>query len=89
MEKKIIDLASLTDSELLQEFADRAIAYQASTERLDEFKREHDCTCGDDCGGECGAFAKYQDLVIDNDDNFCRLREVVRFVKQDDEIWMC
>lgn len=76
MEKKIVDLSTLTDRELLQELADRLIAEQKSREA--QFVSELDN------GGDADA-----ELTMAHDEDWCRVRECVRFIKGDDTIWEC
>lgn len=45
--------------------------------------------CENNYDGESEYNSDYDDLKLDNDDDFCRLREIVRFVKKDDAIWTC
>lgn len=83
MEKKIIDLETLTDKQLLEEFADRVMAYEESTNALNRWKDENDYSEDDEFNYE------FADLKIDNDEDFCRVREVIRFIKKDETIWEC
>ena len=81
MEKKIVDLENLTDKQLLEEFADRVMAYEESTNVLNRWKEENDYSDEDEFDSE------FADLKMDNDEDFCRVREVIRFIKKDDTIW--
>ena len=83
MEKKVIDLETLTDKQLLEEFADRVMAYEESTSALNRWKKENHYSEDDDFNYE------FDDLKIDNDEDFCRVREVIRFIKKDETIWEC
>jgi len=87
MEKKILDLATLTDKELLQELADRLIAYDKSgTEmfmwRMERGYSEEDCE-------ESSEWQEWDDLKTEHDEDWCRVRECVRFIKKDDSLWEC
>lgn len=85
MAKEITDLSTLTDAQLLAEFADRVLAYEKSADRLAEWEADRKVggvlTLDDEMSDE------RSDLVLDHDDDYCRLREIVRFVKRDDTIW--
>ena len=48
MEKKVIDLETLTDKQLLEEFADRVMAYEESTSALNRWKKENNYSEDDD-----------------------------------------
>lgn len=76
MKKKIVDLSTLTDRELLEELVDRLIVEQKSREAKFISELDH--------GGDADP-----ELTLDNDEDWCRVREVVRFVKKDDSIWIC
>lgn len=83
MEKKIVDLEKLTAEELLNELADRLIAHEESGLRLSQWKAENNYS------EEDGFNAEYDDLKTDHDEDWCRIREVVRFIKGDNTIWEC
>lgn len=105
MEKKVVNLESLTDNELLQEFADRVMAYEKSLMELHQVELERAKSEGtndtvmdalgyvpDYCGTEEvdeEEEERYNELKMENDNDFCRVREIVRFVKKDDTIWEC
>ena len=76
MEKKIVDLETLSDRELLEELVDRLLVEHESG--LKKYNSELDN------GGEADP-----ELTMDNDEDWCRIREVVRFVKKDNTIWEC
>ena len=87
MKKKIVDLEKLTDKELLNELADRLLAEQKSKERMWEWRNkrgysEEDCEASSE-------WQEWDDLKTDNDEDWCRVRECVRFIKKDDSIWEC
>lgn len=82
-EKRIVDLEKLTPKELLEELVDRLIDHEESGTRLSEWVMTHDY----DPDGEFNE--KYDDLKADYDEDWCRVREVVRFVKGDDTLWQC
>ena len=82
-EKRIVDLEKLTPNELLEELVDRLIDHEESGTRLSEWVRTHDY----DSDGEFNE--EYDNLKTDHDEDWCRVREVVRFVKGDDTLWQC
>ena len=83
MKKKIVDLEKLTAVELLNELADRLIAHEKSGLRLLQWKAENNYSEEDEFNAE------YDDLKTDHDEDWCRIREVVRFIKGDNTIWEC
>ena len=83
MKKKIVDLEKLTAKELLNELADRLIAHEESSNRLAQWKAENNYSEDEEFNAE------YDDLKTDHDEDWCRIREVVRFIKGDDTIWEC
>jgi len=89
MEKKIVDIETLTEKELLNEFADRFLAYEESALKMWEFRNglgysEEDCECA-----EPEVADRWDELKTEHDDDFCRCREVVRFVKGDKTLLEC
>lgn len=76
MKKKIIDLETLSDRELLEELVNRLLVEHESA--LKKYNSELDN------GGDADP-----ELAMDNDEDWCRIREVVRFVKKDNTIWEC
>lgn len=78
------DLGTLTDRELLEEFADRVLAYEEAKAKTFVWKLEHDIF-----GDEYECNPDYQDLKMDEDEKFCLVRECVRFVKNDETLLWC
>lgn len=85
--KKVVDLADLTDKELLQELADRLIAHEESGNRMFMWRTERGYS-EEDCE-ESSEWQEWEDLKTDHDEDWCRVRECVRFIKKDDTIWEC
>lgn len=95
--KPMTDLATLTKDELLEVFADRYLAYEESQLNLHEWEREN--AWDDDSEfNACLASAtelehkrlgEHNTLLIKNDENFCLVRECVRFIKKDDTLLEC
>ena len=95
--KPMVDLATLTKDELLEVFADRYLAYEESQAKLHEWEREY-AWDEDSEFNACLASAteleqerlmEHNNLVIKNDENFCLVRECVRFIKKDDSLLEC
>ena len=87
MEKKIVDLSTLTDKELLQELADRLIAHEKSGTEMFMWRKERGYS-EEDCE-ESSEWQEWDDLKAEHDDDWCRVRECVRFIKKDDTLWEC
>jgi len=87
MEKKIIDLATLTDKELLDELANRLIAYDKSGTEMFMWRTERGYS-EEDCE-ESSEWQEWDDLKTEHDDDWCRIRECVRFIKGDDTLMAC
>jgi hypothetical protein len=92
-----VDLDRMTDRRLLEEFADRVLAYENSQTALHEWEREN-AWAEDSEFNACLASAtdrehellmKHNSLVLENDENFCRVRECVRLIKKDDSLLEC
>ena len=83
MEKKIVDLATLTPEQLLQEFADRFLAYNESSTKLFLWQTENNYSPEEEFNEE------YADLKMECDEDWVRCRECVRFIKKDDELLWC
>ena len=89
-EKRIVDLEKLTPEELLDELVDRLIDYEESGTRLSEWVGKHNYDPDDEFIDEYNDLnEEYDDLKTDHDEDWCRVREVVRFVKGDDTLWQC
>ena len=86
MEKEIKDFEKMTEKELLVELADRLVVEQKSKERMTEYLADRGWTSDD--ADEMDE-PEWADLKMDNDEDWCRVRELVRFVKKDDTIWEC
>ena len=95
--KPMTDLATLTKDELLEVFANRYLAYEESQLRLHEWEKENAWN-EDSEFNACLASAtelehkrldEHNSLVIENDENFCLVRECVRFIKKDDSLLAC
>ena len=94
-EKKVVDLERLSSVELLHELVERLCAYRKSKETLLEWEQRNDWNdemewrCSAESAPECDKrmFDFHEDLKMDNDEDYCRVREVVRFVKGDDHLW--
>ena len=82
-EKVVADLESMTDRELLEELVERIVAYEGSQLELHDYERKH--------GGAESLYddERYSELSMEADEDFCRVREVVRLVKNDPEFWLC
>lgn len=78
------DLGTLTDKELLEEFADRVLAYEDAKTKTFVWKLENNFSEED-----CDFNEEYADLKIDEDEKFCLVRECVRFVKNDETLLLC
>ena len=78
------DLGTLTDKELLEEFADRVLAYEDAKTKTFVWKLENNFSEED-----CDFNEEYADLKIDEDEKFCLVRECVRFVKKDNTLLQC
>lgn len=83
MEKKIIDLATLTSEQLLQEFADRFLAHEESGTKLFMWQTENNYSPEDEYNEE------YAELKMEHDEDWVRCRECVRFIKKDDTLLQC
>lgn len=86
MEKEIKDFEKMSAEELLMELTDRLIVEQKSKDRMTEYLvnkgwNEEDA---EDVGGD-----EWYELKNDNDEDWCRIRELVRFIKKDDTLWTC
>lgn len=87
--KEIKDLVTLTDKELLAEFADRYLAYEESATKMFMFRHnlglsEENCE-----NSEGEVFEEWENLRMEHDEDFCLLREITRFVKKDDSLLAC
>jgi hypothetical protein len=81
------DLENLTDKELLEEFADRYLAYEESQSKTLMWKLDHGYS--DDSSLDYEHSEEYQNLMMEEDEKFCLLRECVRFVKKDNTLLQC
>jgi hypothetical protein len=87
MEKKILDLETLTDKELLNELADRILAYEESGLEMWKWRNERGYS-EEDCE-ESSEWQEWDDLKTEHDDDWCRIRECVRFIKGDETLMQC
>lgn len=82
---KIVDCEKLTDKELLEEFANRVIVYDGLKDDELNFLGEHpDQAFWTDEQDE-----EYEDLKIEIDNAWVRVRECIRVIKKDKEFWAC
>ena len=86
MEKEIKDFEKMSAEELLMELTDRLIVEQKSKDRMTGYLIDH--RWSEEDAEEVGEDEWY-DLKNDNDEDWCRIRELVRFIKKDDTIWEC
>lgn len=86
MEKEIKDFEKMSAEELLMELTDRLIVEQKSKDRMTEYLVNHEWNEEDaeEVGGD-----EWYELKNDNDEDWCRIRELVRFIKKDDSLWEC
>lgn len=86
MEKEIKDFEKMSAEELLMELTDRLIVEQKSKDRMTEYLVNHGWNEEDaeEVGGD-----EWYELKNDNDEDWCRIRELVRFIKKDDTLWEC
>ena len=91
------DLGTLTERELLEVFADRVLAYEETNSELHSWEKEYDwndayeADCEDEGASESDKqnLATHEKLKWANDENFCLVRECIRFIKGDNEILAC
>lgn len=89
-EKKIVDLEKLTPRELLEELVNRLVVYEESGTRLSKWVGRHNYNPDEEfIDGYEDLNEEYDDLKTDHDEDWCRVREIVRFVKGDDTLWTC
>lgn len=83
MNNEIIDCEKLTDKELLNEFANRVIAYnRLKDEELNIIEDHPNRDVWDD-----EMKNEYRNLIIEIDDAWVRVRECIRIIKKDESFW--
>ena len=75
-----LPLEEMTDRQLLEELVERLLKHQSCYDRMDEL----DGLASDVRQGE-----EWENLMFECDNQWCRVREIVRFVKGDDSLWTC
>lgn len=87
MEKEIKDFEKMSAGELLNELTDRILAYEDSGLEMWKWRNERGYS-EEDCE-ESSEWQEWDDLKAEHDEDWCRIRELVRFIKKDDTIWEC
>ena len=87
MENTEKDLEKMTTEELLAALVERLDAEFKSEARLSGWLAEKGWTKED--AEENDEDGEYCDLVMACDNDWCRVREIVRLVKGDPDMWMC
>lgn len=87
MEKEIKDFEKMSAEELLNELTDRILTYEDSGLEMWKWRNERGYS-EEDCE-ESSEWQEWDDLKAEHDEDWCRIRELVRFIKKDDTIWEC
>jgi hypothetical protein len=85
MAGKIKDCEKMTDGQLLRELVIRLISYDKARDRYVGFLQKQ----LEKAGVDYESLPRWEKLHTDQDDKFCRVREVCRIARNDPDIMWC
>ena len=82
---KIKDCKRMTEGQLLRELVSRFISYDKARDRYVRFLQEQ----LENSGVDYEFLPRWKKLYMDQDDRFCKCREICRIVRKDPDLMWC